>query len=221
MKEIPARQEDLFGVNDDKADDADTEDTMKCDLCTVSAADLMPVSIPETRGLREIPPITVDSGAAQSVMNPKHLPGIPLEPSEWSRKGLKYQGPGKELIPNLGQMCVSLMTIGGMIGRTTWQAADVRKPLMAVSAINDKENMVIFDLKGSGILPGHLPEVGEIRRLLKVIQDRKDGIDLERSGGVFTMRAWRTNKDEEVFAGQGRLTKIRHAARTIALAADL
>ena len=142
-------------------------------------------------------------------MNPKHLPGIPLEPSEWSRKGLKYQGPGKELIPNLGQLCVSLMTLGGIVGRTTWQAAEVRKPLMAVSSINDKDNLVIFDLKGSGILPGSLPEVAEIRRLLKAAKDREACIDLERSGGVFKMRAWRTDQEEEkksegVFAGRDR-----------------
>ena len=146
--------------------------------------------------------------AAQSVINPKHLPGIPLEPSEWSRKGLKYQGPGKELIPNLGQLCVSLMTLGGLVGRTTWQAADVRKPLMAVSAINDKGNLVIFDSQGSGILPGNLPETAAIRKMLKEVHDRQACIDLERSGGVFTMRAWRADneekKDEGVFTGQDR-----------------
>ena len=162
----------------------------------------MPISVPESQGLKEMPRITVDSGAAHSVANPKHLPGVPVKPSEGSKKGLKYQGPGSELIPNLGQMTMALMTKSGMVGRTIWQAADVRKPLMAVSAINDKGNMVVFDQEASAILPGDAPEVKAIREL---IQKMAQKVDLERSGGVFTMRAWQADeKADEVFARQGR-----------------
>ena len=171
------------------------------DLCPVSPGDVRP-SIPESKGLSEMPRITVDSGAAHSVINPADLPGATLEPSEGSRRGLKYQGPGSELIPNLGQLCVTLMTLGGALGKTTWQAANVRKPLMAVSGINDKGNLVVFDNAGSAIVPGDAPEAAEIRRLLQRCQNR---VDLERSGGVFTMRAWRAGDEAaSVFARPGR-----------------
>ena len=109
------------------------------------------------------------------------------------------------MIPNLGQLAVSLMTLSGIVGRTTWQAAEVRKPLMAVSAINDKGNLVLFDLEGSAIVPSTAPEVAEIRKLVKQARDK---IDLQRKGGVFTMRAWRADPvaaaAKPVFPRQGR-----------------
>ena len=187
---------------EEKEDDNDADDEL--DLCTVDQIDLMPLAAPEKQGLKEMMEITVDSGAAQSVLNPKHVPGVDLEPSEGSKRGLKYQGPGSELIPNLGQLVVSLMTLSGIVGRTTWQAAEVRKPLMAVSAINDKGNLVLFDLEGSAIVPSSAPELVEIRKLVKQVKDK---IDLQRKGGVFTMRAWRADPvaaPKPVFPRQGR-----------------
>ena len=43
---------------------------------------------------------------------------------------------------------------GGQEGRFTFQAAPVRKPLLAVSSVNDKGNLVLFDGDESYIIPG-------------------------------------------------------------------
>ncbi len=181
----------------------DGEDQYSMDLCTTEEeVDLMPFK-PETKPMRELREITVDSGAGQSVMNPEDMPGVKVEESEGSRKGLKYKGPGSEVLPNLGQMVVTLMTLGGLVGRTTWQAAKVRKPLMAVSAINDKGNMVVFDSKGSAIIPGNTAEARQIRDLVQKMQNK---IDLERKNGVFTLKAWLTapGDNQSGFTRQGR-----------------
>ena len=66
----------------------------------------------------------------------------------------------------------------------TFQDAKVRKPLAAVSAINDKGNLVIFDNEGSFIIPDGSPEVQELRALVKTIKDK---IQMERRNNVFVM----------------------------------
>ena len=50
--------------------------------------------------------------------------------------------------------------------QATFQDAVVRKPLAAVSGIKDKENIVLFDKKGSFISRANCPEVQYIRRLV-------------------------------------------------------
>ena len=74
---------------------------------------------------------------------------------------------------------------------------------MAVSAINDKGNPVVFDVEGSAIIPRGSSEAAEIR---KIVQQCKAKVELERTGGVFTMRAWRTEdeKSASVFTRPGR-----------------
>ena len=48
----------------------------------------------------------------------------------------------------------------------TFQDVKVRKPFAAVSGIEEKGNMVIFDWAGSNILPGDAPGVKEIMRTI-------------------------------------------------------
>ena len=131
----------------------------------------------------------VDSGASHPVADPrKHFPGSTVRPSAASQRGLKYAGAGSETIANEGEMDCRLMTSGGIITDTTWQAAAVRRPLLAVSACTDKQNLVVFDNALSCILSGGSPEVKEIRKLL---QKATMKIPLEREGGIFTMRTWK------------------------------
>ena len=69
-----------------------------------------------------------------------------------------------------------------------FQAAQVRKPLLAVSSVNDKGHLVLFDLAGSYLVPANAPEVVQIRAL---VERAKGKINLHRKNGVFHMKAWR------------------------------
>ena len=66
-------------------------------------------------------------------------------------------GPGVEKIDNLGELTVKVRTErhGGsdISSRVTFRGAKVRKPLLAVSGLIDKGNIVVFDGSGSFILP--------------------------------------------------------------------
>ena len=161
------------------------------DLMTVEPKDLVATAA-EKKGLVDFIEATLDSGAEHSVLNPKkHLPGSVVRPSEASRRGLKYQGPGKEVIPNEGEVMEEMITDEGLASATTWQAAQVRKALMAVSGPVDKKNMVIFDHDeegGSFILSRDNPEMKQIRRL---IQQARRKMKVQRKGGTFTVRLWR------------------------------
>ena len=91
------------------------------------------------------------------------------------------------------------MTIEGeREGKFTFQAAPVHKPFLAVSSVNDKGNLVLFDGEASFIIPGKGPQVSQLRKL---IQDMSGKIKLHRKNGVYTMRAW---KPKPVFSRQGR-----------------
>ena len=91
------------------------------------------------------------------------------------------------------------MTLEGVReGRFTFQAAPVRKPLLAVSSVNDKGNVVIFDGDASYIIPGRgSPLVAKLRKLVNDIPGK---VKLHRKNGVYNMRAW---KPRPVFKRQG------------------
>lgn len=73
----------------------------------------------------------------------------------------------------------------------------MRKPLLAVSSVNDKGNMVVFDGAGSFIVPGRCPQVTAIRKLLK---RATPAIPLHRRNGVYMMKAWRKEEAQKGFA---------------------
>ena len=142
--------------------------------------------------------ITVDSGAAEPVCDPSTFPEEKVTPSAGSIVGQCYLGPGKERIPNMGEIKPTLMMESDGTGRITFQAAPVRKPLLAVSSVNDKGHMVVFDTDGSFLVPADAPEVLQVRALLQKVRGK---IDLHRENGVFNIRAWRR---KAAFVGQGR-----------------
>ena len=73
-----------------------------------------------------------------------------------------------------------------------FQYAKVRKPLLAVSGVNDEGNGVWFDGESSCILPTGSAELAQIRRIIKGMVSK---IPLRRKNGVFTMRSWRRKSD--------------------------
>ena len=106
-------------------------------------------------------------------------------------------------MPNRGQKRFKTCNKKGMKSGMTFQDVKVRKPLAAVSDINQKGNMVIFDCKEAAILPAGAPELEEIRKLLKKVKDR---VALEEKNGTFIMSLWMQTEEAEPegFTGQGR-----------------
>ena len=163
------------------------------DLNTVTIGNMSIDSKPvETDGKRgRCREITFDSGTGESVVNPDDWPYVDLKPSKCSVKEQRYVGPGGGKIDNQGELTIKDCTEphgeGDISSRMTFQGAKVRKPLLAVSGVIDKGNMVVFDGSGSFILPNSCAGVASVRKAIKGFQGR---IPLHTKNGVFVLRAW-------------------------------
>ena len=101
-------------------------------------------------------------------------------------------------MPNLGEMKLDMVLESGDDGALTMQAADVRKPLLAVSALNKRGNPVWFDNDQSFIIPSTAENLAKVRQMIKSIRNK---IPLHPTNGVYTMRAWKRTRP---FQGPGR-----------------
>ena len=143
--------------------------------------------------------IIVDSGAGATVCNPSHFPASAVTDSPGSLKGQVFAGPGGDRIPNQGQLAAETVLENGAEGKFAFQAADIVAPLLAVSSVNDKGNLVLFDPQGSFIIPAHNAAlIDKVRALVKQMTGK---VDLHRKNGVYKMRAWRPKPG---FTRQGR-----------------
>ena len=70
---------------------------------------------------------------------------------------------------------------------------------MAVSSVNDKGNLVVFDDAGSFILPRSNKEL--IQKIRALVQQVPDKVKLHRKNGVFHVKAWKLKPG---FTRQGR-----------------
>ena len=131
-------------------------------------------------------PWTIDSGASQCVARKACFPESVLRESVGSRTGQTYRGPGKDIIKNEGEFDVLSTMHSGAQAKLTFQAAEVRSPLVAVSGLVDKGNVTVFD-KESFILPSNAPELEMIRSL---IQQIKNKIPMYRHKGIYKVRNW-------------------------------
>ena len=77
----------------------------------------------------------VDSGAAENVMPRSMFPEIWIRQTERSKNGKGFKGPGGENIKNYGQQVMSIRTPEEFVRKSTWQVADVRRPLVSASHI--------------------------------------------------------------------------------------
>ena len=189
-------QYDIFSEEEERSSN-DSNDEEWCpdevDLNTVTIDNMTIDS--ESRGTDEkrgrYREITVDSGAGESVVNPDDWPSVDLKPSKGSVNGQRYVGPGGERIDNLGELTVKVRTErhggGDISSRVTFQGAKVRKPLLAVSGVIDKGNIVVFDGSGSFILPNSCAGVASVRKAISGVQGR---IPLHAKNGVFVLRTW-------------------------------
>ena len=88
--------------------------------------------------------ITIDSGAAESVLPPDYAQQFPTEESEGSRAGLNYISAGGGKLPNMGEKQITFMTNEGQGMRMKFQVAPVTKPLGSVKRIVEQGNRVVF-----------------------------------------------------------------------------
>ena len=95
--------------------------------------------------------ITIDSGAAESVMPENYLTEIPIVPSEGSRRGVRYVTANGSKMPNVGERKVHFKTIDGGMSSVVFQVTNAKKPLVSVSKIVQKGNRVVFDQSSSYI----------------------------------------------------------------------
>ena len=95
-------------------------------------------------------------------------------------------GPGGEKIDNLGR--AEQHGAGDISSRVTFQGAKVRKPLLAVSGVIDKGNIVVVDASGSFILPISCAGVASVRKAITGVEGR---VPLHAKNGVFVLRTWK------------------------------
>jgi hypothetical protein len=95
--------------------------------------------------------ITIDSGAAESVMPKDMLMNEPTVEGQAKRNGVKYVAANGARMENQGEKKVRFKKSGSdSLNSITFQVTDVGKPLAAVSRILDKGNTVVFSRSSAG-----------------------------------------------------------------------
>ena len=89
--------------------------------------------------------ITIDSGAAESVIPMNWLPQFPRVTGTAAMEGVGYIAATGERIPNEGEQRVSFVTREGQKKGMVFHVAPVNKPLGSVSKIVRKGHRVVFD----------------------------------------------------------------------------
>ena len=90
-----------------------------------------------------------DSGAAENVMPRRMFPEIRIRQTERSKNGKGFKGPGGENIKNYGQQIMSVKTPEGFARKSTWQVADVRRPLVSASHRRKKKEKSMLRKEGN------------------------------------------------------------------------
>ena len=89
--------------------------------------------------------ITIDSGAAESVMPKDMLPNEPAVEGKAKKNGVRYVAANGAKMENMGEKKAKFKIDGSQaVNGITFQVTDVSKPLASVSRILDKGNRVVF-----------------------------------------------------------------------------
>ena len=87
--------------------------------------------------------ITIDSGAAESVINEEHAPSIQTTPSEGSRSGVEYVNANGATMPNRGEKHIPVRTESGVGCTLRMQVTDVKRTLLSVGRVCDMGHEVV------------------------------------------------------------------------------
>ena len=89
--------------------------------------------------------LAVDSGACECVIDvAEHFPGYGVQETRSSRSGLVYASATGEEIPNLGEVCLPMMTKENTKRSMKMQVAEVWRPLASVKRMYEAGH-VVFD----------------------------------------------------------------------------
>ena len=124
-----------------------------------------------TRGGKELLAF-VDSGAVDSVLPMSVCTEYHLEATSKSQSGVGFKGANGSHIKNYGQRRFRVKTSAGSNVNTTWEVADVRKPLIYASRLLERSHKLVLDEK---------PRIQCMDG---------DTIPLERTGCLFAVRLW-------------------------------
>ena len=102
-------------------------------------------SVEQFRGSWERVPVTVDSGAIDTVIPRRVAKGIAVRQTEASVNGLKYRSASGNAIVNEGEKNLRGYTNEANMVDMTAQVAEVTKPLGSVRAFVKAGNRVVFD----------------------------------------------------------------------------
>ena len=89
--------------------------------------------------------VVMDSGAAESVAPSAVAPWVRIKESVGSREGREYLSASGDVLRNLGEKELNVITCEGFPATTTFQIADVTRPLCSIAKVCDKGNKVIFE----------------------------------------------------------------------------
>ena len=109
----------------------------------------------------------MDSGATVPVLHPTTGMEYEVEESEGSRNGVEYECANKDMLANLGQKRMAVMTTEGTLRGYSSECAEVSKPLQSVRACVHTKHAVCFGLGPEG--NDHLiinRQSGEVNRLV-------------------------------------------------------
>ena len=162
----------------------------------------------------EIIPVTVDSGAYNTVGPPSVGTHFKVTPTEASAKGKHYRAANGTIIHNHGQRVVTGRTDEGTLVSMPIQVADVSKVLGSVREMVKSGNRVVFDEDANGRCISYLES--KATRVKTAIHDRNGTYQFDikvpksKGGGV-----------EEVTGGNGGGVRREGFPRQGALVADL
>ena len=130
----------------------------------------------------------MDSGASESVAHPSLCEAYEVTESVGSRAGQNYTSASGDVIPNLGEKVLDVVTEDGVESKVKYQAADVSRTLNSVSEICDaggsgEGQYVLFTKWG-----GHIfnPSTGR-------------QTPFQREDGIYTLEMWVKPKAAPVF----------------------
>ena len=92
--------------------------------------------------------VALDSGAANHVLSREDVPGYTIAESPGSKRGQQFQVASGKLIPNEGQVKMTMLaSCGG--GQDSWlestfQVAQVTRPLLSVSKICERGDLGVL-----------------------------------------------------------------------------
>ena len=100
--------------------------------------------------------VTLDSGCCDHVMDAEDAPGHLVSESPGSRRGQNFIVGNGERVPNEGQVRLKLESTGPdgrvMPVHSTFQVAEITRPLMSVSKICDQGFSCLFTKDGAQVM---------------------------------------------------------------------